>query len=91
MRLGMLSLTQSVLGDLTLLGVHGIPALVNESLSMQPIQCLLVLPMPVHLSAEQLVFLAKLLVLLEERVTVGVQQVLLVLDLLHLLARALLL
>jgi hypothetical protein len=37
------------------------------------------------------VLLAKLLVLLEERVTVGVQQVLFVLDLLHLLARALLL
>ena len=68
----LLSHAQSVLGDLTLLGIHGIPALVNESLSMQPIQRLLVLPMAVHLSAEQLVLLTKLLVCLEERVTVGV-------------------
>ena len=68
----MLSLSQSVLGDLTLLWIHGIPALVNQSLRMQPIQRLLVLAVPVHLPAEQLVLLPKLLVLLEERVAVGV-------------------
>jgi hypothetical protein len=58
---------------------------------MQPIQCLLVLPMAVHLPTEQLVLLAKLLVLLQERVSIGVQQVLLMLDFLPLLTRALLL
>ena len=81
----------SVFARLSLLRVERITGRVNDALGMELVQGLLVLAMTLELPVCQLVLLLELLVLLEEGVAVGVELVLFVLDLLHLLARALLL
>ena len=74
-----------------LLPAQRVALLIDDALSMQTVQRLLVLLVALQLLMQHVVVLLELLVLLEEHVLVSVQLLLLVLDLLHLLAGALLL
>ena len=77
--------------ELSLLGGEWLALAVDDPLGMQAIERLGVAAMAFELYLNELVLLLKLLVLLEERMLVCIELVLLVLDFLHLLSRALLL
>jgi len=83
--------TSSVLHGLVLLACDGHAALVDDPLREQAVQLLGVPAVALQLQLRQLLLLLQLLVLLQERVPVGVEELLFVLHLFHLLARALLL